>query len=112
MKISLDWLKEYLDGDVSAQTAVEALERIGLMVEGREEKDGDVVLEIETYSNRPDTLGHLGVARELAAALGLRLKERNWPLSELAVRTADLVDGQILDETLSPRDCGGVVKGT
>jgi phenylalanyl-tRNA synthetase beta chain len=111
MKISLDWLKEYLDGDISAQTAVEALERIGLMVEGREEKDGDVILEIETYSNRPDTLGHLGMARELAAALGLRLKERSWPVSELTVRTADLADVQILDADLCPRYCGVVVKG-
>ena len=111
MKISLDWLKEYLDGDISAQTAVEALERIGLMVEGREEKDGDVILEIETYSNRPDTLGHLGMARELAAALGLRLKERSWPLSELTVRTADLADVQILDADLCPRYCGVVVEG-
>ena len=111
MKISLDWLKEYLDGDFSAQTAVEALERIGLMVEGREEKEGDVILEIETYSNRPDTLGHLGMARELAAALGLRLKERDWPLSELTVQTADLADVQILDPDLCPRYCGVVVKG-
>jgi phenylalanyl-tRNA synthetase beta chain len=111
MKISLDWLKEYLDGDFSAQSAVEALERIGLMVEGREEKDRDVVLEVETYSNRPDTLGHLGMARELAAALGLRLKERNWPISELTVRTADLADVQILDTDLCPRYCGIVIKG-
>jgi phenylalanyl-tRNA synthetase beta chain len=111
MKISLDWLKEYLDGHFSAQSAVEALERIGLMIEGREEKDGDIVLEVETYSNRPDTLGHLGMARELAAALGLRLKERDWPLSELAVRTADLVDVQIMDADLCPRYCGIVVKG-
>jgi len=111
MKISLEWLKEYLDGVISVQTAVEALERIGLMVEGRAEQDGDVVLEVETYSNRPDTLGHLGMARELAAALGLRLKLRNWPLSELAVRTADLADVQILDGDLCPRYCGIVVKG-
>lgn len=111
MKISIDWLREYLEGDVSAQTAVEALERVGLMVEGREEKDGDTILEIETYSNRPDTLGHLGMARELAVSLGLRLKERSWPLSELTVRTADLVDVQILDADLCPRYCGVVVKG-
>lgn len=111
MKISLDWLKEYLDGEFSAQSAVEALERVGLMVEGREEKDGDVVLEVETYSNRPDTLGHLGMARELAAALGLRLKKRDWPLSELTVETSELVDVQILDEDLCPRYCGIVVKG-
>ena len=111
MKISLDWLKEYLDGEISAQTVVDALERIGLMVEGREEKNGDTVLEVETYSNRPDTLGHLGMARELAAALGLHLKTRDWPLSELAIPTADLADVQILDTDLCPRYCGIVVKG-
>jgi phenylalanyl-tRNA synthetase beta chain len=111
MKISLDWLKEYLGADIAAPLVVETLERIGLMVEGRESKDGDIVLEVETYSNRPDTLGHLGMARELAAALGFRLKERQWPLSELSTPTADLVDVQIWDEDLCPRYCGAVVKG-
>src|SRR4030043_484832 len=100
MKISMDWLREYLDGDVPVQAAVEALERIGLMVEGREEKEGDVILEVETYSNRPDTLGHLGMARELAAALGLRLKKRDWPLPELTGAAAALGGGEILDEKL------------
>jgi phenylalanyl-tRNA synthetase beta chain len=111
MKISLDWLREYLEGDLSAQAVVEALEHIGQMVEGREETDGDVILEVETYSNRPDTLGHLGMARELAAVLGLPLKKRSWPLQELAVRTSDLAEVQILDENLCPRYCGIVVKG-
>ncbi|MDH4270962.1 MAG: phenylalanine--tRNA ligase subunit beta [Candidatus Aminicenantes bacterium] len=111
MKISLDWLREYLEAEISASQVIETLERIGLMVEGREEKEGDIVLEVETYSNRPDTLGHLGMARELAAALGLRLKGRDWPLSELSTRTADLVDVQIWDEDLCPRYCGAVVKG-
>jgi len=111
MKISLGWLKEYLDGDLSVQTVVEALERIGQMVEGREEMDGDIILEVETYSNRPDTLGHLGMARELAAALGLPLKKKSWPLQELAVRTDELATVQILDESLCPRYCGIVVKG-
>ena len=32
---------------------------------------GDVVLDIETYANRPDTLGHLGMAREIGAMLGV-----------------------------------------
>ncbi len=111
MKISLDWLREYLEGEIPAPQVIKTLERIGLMVEGREEKDGDIVLEVETYSNRPDTLGHLGMARELAAALGIGLKERGWPLSELSTRTADLVDVQIWDEDLCPRYCGAVVRG-
>ena len=111
MKISLEWLGEYLDADVPASEIIETLERIGLMVEGREEKEGDIILEVETYSNRPDTLGHLGVARELAAALGVRLQEKSWPLSELSDRTANLVDVQIWDEDLCPRYCGAVVRG-
>ncbi len=111
MKISLDWLRECLEAEVPASQVIETLERIGLVVEDREEKEGDIVLEVETYSNRPDTLGHLGMARELAAALGLRLKERDWPLSELSTRTADLVDVQIWDEDLCPRYCGAIVKG-
>ncbi len=110
MKISLDWLGEYLEADISASQVIDALERIGLVVEGREEKEGDIILEVETYSNRPDTLGHLGMARELAAALGMRLKEKVWPISELSTRAAELVDVQIWDEDLCPRYCGAVVK--
>jgi phenylalanyl-tRNA synthetase beta chain len=111
MKISIDWLKEYLEADVSASDLTEALNRIGLMVEGREERNGDVILEVETYSNRPDTLGHLGMAREAAAALGVNLKEKDWPLPELNLMTSEIVDVQIWDEDLCPRYCGVVVKG-
>src|SRR5581483_7600909 len=34
----------------------------------------DWVFEVEVTPNRPDCLGHLGLARELAAAAGRRLK--------------------------------------
>jgi len=111
MKISLDWLREYLDLDVPVSRLLDTLNRIGLMVETREEKEEDVILNIETYANRPDTLGHLGVARELAAALGLRLKEKIWPVSELSQKISDLIHVQIWDEDLCPRYCGIVVKG-
>jgi phenylalanyl-tRNA synthetase beta chain len=110
MKISIAWLKEYLEADVPASELVETLNRIGLMVEGQEEHNGDVILEVETYSNRPDTLGHLGMAREVAAALGVGLKEKNWPLTELNLKTSEIVDVQIWDEDLCPRYCGVVVK--
>ncbi len=111
MKISLDWLKDYVDVEVPFKTLAEKMTMIGLIVEEWEERDGDVVMDVETYANRPDTLGHLGMAREIAALLGKPLKERPWPLAELPVRTADLVDVQILDEDLCPRYCGLVVRG-
>lgn len=111
MKISLDWLKDYVEVDVPLKTLLEKMTMIGLIVEAWEEKDGDVILDVETYANRPDTLGHLGMAREVAAMLGRPLKEKAWPLAELPVRTAELVDVQILDEDLCPRYCGLVVRG-
>lgn len=110
MRISLDWLKDYVELDLSLPQLIEKLNMIGLMVEDWEERDSDVIFDIETYANRPDTLGHLGVARELAAGLGLRLKEQNWPLTEIDQKTSHLVDVQIWDTDLCPRYSGIIVK--
>jgi len=111
MKISLNWLKDYVDVTVPLRELLERMTMIGLVVESREERNGDVILDVETYANRPDTLGHLGMAREIGAMLCSPLKEQTWPLTELPARTSELVDVQILDEDLCPRYCGVVVKG-
>jgi phenylalanyl-tRNA synthetase beta chain len=39
-------------------------------------------LTLSITPNRPDLLSHLGVAREIAAAMGARLKPANWRLTE------------------------------
>ena len=111
MKISLNWIRDYIDVDLPASRIVEVLDNIGLLTEDWEEKEGDVIFDIETYANRPDTLGHMGVARELAAALGLSLKEQSYPVTELEKKAADLIDVQIWDDDLCPRYCGMVVRG-
>jgi phenylalanyl-tRNA synthetase beta chain len=111
MKISLDWIKDYLDFAVPLPELVAKLSMIGLVVDSWEEKDGDTVLEVETYSNRPDTLGHLGVAREISAALGLPLREPSWTYTEMGQETAELTSVEVLDEDLCPRYCGLLVKG-
>jgi len=110
MKISLNWLKEYLDIKLFPKELVEKMNSIGLLVDQWEEKDGDVVLELETYANRPDTLGHLGVARELAASLGIPIKDRKFPLVEAPENISDAFDVQVLEEDLCPRYCGMIVK--
>jgi phenylalanyl-tRNA synthetase beta chain len=111
MKISLDWLNEYVKVDLPLPELLERLTMIGLVAEKAEEAGGDHVLEVETYANRPDTLGHLGIAREVAAMTGAPLVPRKWPVAELAEKTADLTDVQILDEALCPRYCGLLVRG-
>jgi phenylalanyl-tRNA synthetase beta chain len=111
MKISLDWIREYVAVDLSPQELVDRLTMIGLVPETVEEKGGDLVLDLETYANRPDTLGHLGVAREIGAMLGRPLLEKDWHVIELDEDTARVADVQITAEALCPRYCGLVVRG-
>lgn len=73
MKISLDWLGEYLPGaerEVGAERAGEALMNGGLPVETIERVGDDTMIDVEVTSNRADCLSHVGVGRELAALLG------------------------------------------
>jgi phenylalanyl-tRNA synthetase beta chain len=111
MKISLDWIREYVAVDLARPELIDRLTMIGLVAETVEERDGDVVLDLETYANRPDTLGHLGIAREIGAMLGLPLIERDWPLAELPEATAEVAEVQIESGALCPRYCGLVVRG-
>jgi len=110
MKISINWLKNYITLNSSIPQLIKALDSIGLLVDRWDEIDGDIILEIETYANRPDTLGHLGVARELAAVFGSVIKKHNWPLTEVEERTSENIDIQIWDDELCPRYCGIIVK--
>jgi phenylalanyl-tRNA synthetase beta chain len=96
MKISLEWIREHVAVALPLPELLERLTMIGLVADNVEERDGDVLLDLETYANRPDTLGHLGIAREIAAMLGV-------PLLDTSV--------EVRDEALCPRYCGMVVRG-
>jgi len=112
MKISLAWLKEFIDLEVSRPELLDRLTGIGLICEEwTETPDGDTVFDIETYANRPDTLGHLGIAREISVLMESPLKERIHPVVELPAKTTELVEVQVLDEDLCLRYTGVVVKG-
>jgi phenylalanyl-tRNA synthetase beta chain len=74
MDISLNWLSDYVDVKLPAAELADVFMRLGFPVEGIDETDNDIVLDVEVTSNRPDLLGHLGVARELATALGTEFK--------------------------------------
>lgn len=69
MNISLEWLSDYLKGNLDGPTAAEALTQGGLPVEVIHRVGDDTVIDVEVTSNRGDCLSHLGVARELSALL-------------------------------------------
>ncbi|MFQ6082489.1 MAG: phenylalanine--tRNA ligase subunit beta [Candidatus Aminicenantia bacterium] len=110
MKVSLNWLKDYIDLDQSPDEIIAKLNLIGLMVEEKHQVDDDVILDLETYPNRPDTLGHIGIARELAACYQRPLKEKSWAINWLDEQIEDLIDIKIVEEQLCPRYIGLVVR--
>ncbi|MBS1770041.1 MAG: phenylalanine--tRNA ligase subunit beta [Acidobacteria bacterium] len=70
MNISYNWLKDLIVLDLTVEETAAALTRVGLAVEGIERHGDDTVFDVDITSNRPDCLSHLGIARELGAALG------------------------------------------
>ena len=82
MKISLDWLSDYVDIDGSAEEIAEILSNLGFPTEGIEYLDNDTVIDLEITSNRGDCLGHIGIAREIAAKTGCKLKIPEFKLPE------------------------------
>src|SRR4028119_1187423 len=79
MIFSRNWLADYVDLPDDVQELTRRLTFAGHAVEGVEEKGGDVLLDIDVTTNRPDCMNHLGLAREIAVLLDrpLRLPERS-----------------------------------
>ncbi len=69
MKVTVDWLKEFVDFSWSAQELAYRLTMAGLEAWSCEPVNGVVPIELEITSNRCDWLSVLGVAREIAGLL-------------------------------------------
>jgi len=112
MNISYQWLKEYVQTNLGAREAAEVLTRIGLNVDSITDlPNGDACLLVEVTSNRPDCLGHLGVARELAAAIAARVKLPEISFPELA-ETADSLTRVAIEELdLCPLYTARLIRG-
>src|SRR5690606_25082507 len=66
MIISWQWLREYLDVEMNLDEFVQRLTMAGLNFESCTELSDDWAIDLEVTSNRPDCLGHIGIAREAA----------------------------------------------
>ena len=66
MIVSWNWLKDYVTLDMQRGELEHRLAMSGLNHEGTESVDDDLAIDLEVTSNRPDCLGHIGVAREIA----------------------------------------------
>jgi phenylalanyl-tRNA synthetase beta chain len=111
MKVSLNWLKEFVDVPVDARHLKASLTSIGLNTESFQAMGEDVVFEVEVTTNRPDCLSHYGVAREAAALFRKRLAPLDYACKESSDPASGEASIEILNPELCARYCGRVIRG-
>jgi len=82
MKVPFNWLKEYIEGSITLNEVASSLTMSGLEVSAIEEYNDDKVLDIEVTPNRSDCLSIIGIAREIRAIFGLKLKKPTTKIKE------------------------------
>ena len=122
MKLSPQWIRDYVDLNVDDHRLAEDLTDVGIGVEGIDGAGADTVFEVEIGTNRPDAMNHYGVAREAAAIYDLPLKPIAPSLPSAAKAassncsggTTEVVPFPIVVEepSLCPRFSARVIRGT
>src|SRR5690348_16991646 len=74
MKLSAQWIRDFVDAPVDDRQLAEDLTSIGIAVEGVSGDGANTAFEMEIGTNRPDAMNHYGVAREAAAFYGIELR--------------------------------------
>lgn len=115
MKISLNWIKDYVTPGCSVEQLVKRLTMAGIEAEKIEKVGGgssgipeDTVIEFEITPNRPDCLNLIGMSREISAALNKpltvpKISKRKFPKKKC--------DVSILAPKACSRYVGTVIEG-
>jgi phenylalanyl-tRNA synthetase beta chain len=102
MKIVYNELKEFVDLAAAPAELASRLSLAGVAIDSAEDTLAGPVLDAEVTANRPDCLGHLGIAREVAAIYRLPLRPFHPELKE----AAEKVDASVRVEIETPELCG------
>ncbi len=115
MKISYNWLKDYIKKLPKPEKLAEILTMHSFEVKEINKVGKDRVLDIDILPNRAhDCLSHIGVAKECAALLKLKIKDKKiQPKADppRAGKTSDFVSVEIKDKELCPRYCARYISG-
>jgi phenylalanyl-tRNA synthetase beta chain len=110
MKLSPNWIRDYVDLTAGDRRLAEDLTNVGISVEGITGDGADTIFEMEIGTNRPDAMNHYGVAREAAAIY-------DRPLKQLSPELPQANDGApfpilVEEPALCPRFSARVIRGT
>jgi len=109
MLVSIEWLKEFISIRQSPEEVADLLTMAGLEVDSSEEVNGDTVLEIDLTPNRGDCLSVIGIAREISAVTGRKIRMPRFRLPSEDKRSWMKVS--IDNRDLCPRYAGRIIKG-
>jgi phenylalanyl-tRNA synthetase beta chain len=110
MKVVYNWLKDFVDVTAPPQELASRLTLSGTNIGGVENGPHGAVLDAEIGSNRPDCLGHYGIAREVAAIYKLPLKHVSPKPSESAAKASDAIKVDIQAPELCGRFTARVIR--
>jgi phenylalanyl-tRNA synthetase beta chain len=111
MKALYDWLKEFADLTLSPEELRSRLSLAGIAVEGLAQTAAGPLLDTDLTINRPDCLGHLGLAREAATLERKRLRPVEVKLKETGETAAKATRVEIECPELCGRYTARVIRG-
>jgi phenylalanyl-tRNA synthetase beta chain len=111
MKVVYNWLKEFVEVKASPEDLRARLSLVGIAVDAIDATAAGPVLDAEITANRPDCLGHLGIAREVAAIYRVPLKPLHPNLKEITEKAADATRVEIEAPELCGRFTARVIRG-
>src|SRR5499425_461956 len=110
MKVVYNWLKDFVDLTAAPQELASRLALSGTNIAGVENGTQGAVIDAEVGSNRPDCLGHYGIAREVAAIYKLPLKHVSPKPPEGAAKASDAIRVEIQAPELCGRFTARVIR--
>ena len=111
MLVSWNWLQQYVPLTMSPRELEQRLMMAGLNHEETHEVGDDLAIDLEVTSNRPDCLGHIGIAREVSVLWNSALTVPAARPAEGKTRVEDLVRVRIDCPDLCSRYTARVVRG-
>jgi phenylalanyl-tRNA synthetase beta chain len=112
MKIVYNWLKDFVEVAATPDELASRLALSGTNIGGIEKGPHGAVIDAEVSSNRPDCLGHYGIAREVSAVYKLPLKTISpKPPESAATKANDAVRVEIQSPELCGRFTARVIRG-
>jgi phenylalanyl-tRNA synthetase beta chain len=110
MKVVYSWLKDFVDVTATPQELASRLALSGTNIGSVENGAHGAVIDAEVSSNRPDCLGHHGIAREVSAIYKLPLKHVSPKPAEGSAKASDAVKVEIQSPDLCGRFTARVIR--